>query len=249
MTGFQKQVNAQPAFGIEGAPASENPRASYVAGTGSLISGAAGVVIGRFGWALPTNNTDGTTTETVVNTSIGVAAGLTRAPTGFVPNNQQGNFTGYLQESGMSILPGQNMTMMVRGDYWAVMLGTAAVRGYKAFANLFTGQVSAYPAGTIVGGGAVTASFATNVMTVTAVTGTPLAVGQLITAATGATALPVNTYIASLGTGTGGAGTYNLTTTPGTIASQANVASVVVETPFSILSVSLAGEIAKIGRD
>ena len=49
-----------------------------------------------------------------------------------------------------------------------------------------------------------------NVLTATAVTGI-LAVGQKITGATVASA----TFIASLGTGTGGAGTYNLTTTAG----------------------------------
>jgi hypothetical protein len=37
--------------------------------------------------------------------------------------------------------------------------------------------------------------------------------------------VPANTYIASFGTGVGGTGTYNLTTTPGTIGSQANTSA------------------------
>lgn len=248
MTGFQRQVNQYPSPGVEGTWASANQYASYVAGEGSVVANTNGVTMGRFGWTLPTPKADGTVTETAYNTSVGIANGLPRTPAGFIMNHGQGNFTGYLQESSMNILGGQNMALMPRGDFWAVMVGQAAIRGYKAFVNLFTGQVSPYPAATIVSAAAVTASFATNVMTVTATTGV-LAVGQAITAAVGATALPANTYIASLGTGTGGAGTYNLSTTPGTIASQANVASNLIETNFTILSASLAGELAKIGRD
>lgn len=63
---------------------------------------------------------------------------------------------------------------------------------------------------------AITASIATNVLTVTAFAGN-VGVGQLITGA----GVPSNTYISSLGTGTGGNGTYILSTTPGTIASEA----------------------------
>lgn len=67
-------------------------------------------------------------------------------------------------------------------------------------------------------GGDVTASFATSVMTVTAVgAGTILKVGQVIRA----TGVADGTTIASLGTGTGGAGTYNLSTSPGTLSSRA----------------------------
>lgn len=69
---------------------------------------------------------------------------------------------------------------------------------------------------TVLNGAIVTATFATNVMTVTGVTGGALAVGQEITA-TGVTA---GTKIKALGTGTGGTGTYTLTTSPGTLGSR-----------------------------
>ncbi len=66
-----------------------------------------------------------------------------------------------------------------------------------------------------------TCSFATNVMTCTiAPTTGAFAIGQTITAA-GVTA---GTTITSLGTGTGGTGTYNLSTSPGTIAAEATTA-------------------------
>jgi hypothetical protein len=68
-----------------------------------------------------------------------------------------------------------------------------------------------------------TASFATNVMTVTVAGSTSFAVGQVITSV----GVAAGTYITSLGTGTGGTGTYNLSTSPGTITAQAVSASVV----------------------
>ena len=61
-------------------------------------------------------------------------------------------------------------------------------------------------------------SFATNVMTCnTAPSPGAFAVGQLITAA----GVALGTVISSLGSGSGGLGTYNLSTTPGTIANEA----------------------------
>lgn len=60
-----------------------------------------------------------------------------------------------------------------------------------------------------------------SVLTVTAITGTPLAVGQVITAP----GIAAGTTISSLGTGVGGTGTYNLSTSSGTLASQTFYAS------------------------
>jgi hypothetical protein len=61
-----------------------------------------------------------------------------------------------------------------------------------------------------------TASFATSVMTVTAISGATIVLGQTITGA----GIPANTTVVSFGTGNGGVGTYNLSTTPGTIAAE-----------------------------
>ena len=62
-----------------------------------------------------------------------------------------------------------------------------------------------------------TASFATNVMTVTVASSGTLKAGDAITSS----GVAAGTYITSFGTGTGGTGTYNLSTTPGTITAQA----------------------------
>lgn len=61
----------------------------------------------------------------------------------------------------------------------------------------------------------ITASFATNVMTVTATT-QQIALGMIVTGV----GIPANTVLLSFGTGTGGAGTYNLSTSPGTLSSR-----------------------------
>lgn len=76
------------------------------------------------------------------------------------------------------------------------------------------------------------ASFATNVMTCTVAPGYgTFAVGDVIIAAGVAT----GTTITSLGTGTGGLGTYNLSTSPGTIAAAPISSSKPLQTFYNIL--------------
>lgn len=234
MTGFQKQVNYEPAPGVEGDIASLNPLINYVTGPYGLISGASGVICGRFGWTVDDLS--------VNNNALLVAAGAARTPSGFIANEQQGLQTVYLAESGMGILPGQAMELFTRGDFW-IKPKTTATRGLKAFANMFDGTVYPAAAGATVSASAITASFATNVMTVTVTSGV-LAIGQAISG----TGVPANTYISSLGTGTGGTGTYNLSTSPGTVGSASGiVASNHIETRFQLLSAAAINEIAKIG--
>ena len=65
-------------------------------------------------------------------------------------------------------------------------------------------------------GAAFQGQTATTVLTVNSMTSGTLNVGDIVLGA----GLPANTQIASFGTGSGGTGTYNLTTTPGTIAAE-----------------------------
>ncbi len=69
---------------------------------------------------------------------------------------------------------------------------------------------------------AFTGSIAGQVLTVTAVSSGALAAGQTVLGA----GLPAGLTIASLGTGTGGAGTYHLSASAGTVASEAMTASI-----------------------
>lgn len=242
---FQRTTNLQPAPGVEGGIASANYPALYVTGPGGLVSGALGAIVGRFAWATPQVSVAGAIAgERVDNNALLVADGVNRAPSGFIANEQQGLFTTYLAESGLTILPGQAMELFTRGDFWMKAAAAVTLRDLKVFANMLTGEAQAAAAGSTVGGASITASFATNVMTVTA--GSGIAVGQQVIGST--VALPANTYIKAQTGGTpGGAGTYTLSTTPGTVASQTNTVTNWVETKFRALSTALINEIFKIG--
>lgn len=241
MSGFQTTVPLYSSPASAGQIASGNPQAWYVAGPGALVSGANGLTVGGFGWATPI--TAGDTPERADSNALLVAAGLVRTPDGFVMNEQQGNIQFVLQESSLNMLPWQNCALLTRGDVWAKLpAGIAASRKQKVFANMTDGTIATGAAGATVSGTAVTASFATNVMTVTA--GSNIKVGSLIVGA----GVPAATYVtAQTGGTTGGAGTYTLSTTPGTIASQANTTTDYIETRFSVQSAALAGEFVKIG--
>lgn len=240
---FPTSVKTGYAPGVEGAVASGNPPANFVTGPGGLVSVSVGLTVGRFAWS-----NDGLTAgnSSVLATSI-PAAGVSRVPQGFVANMQQGLMTTFLAESGMLIQAGQPVELFTRGDFWAKMKTAAATINppLKAFANLFTGEVYPAAAGATITTNAITASFATNVMTVTVIDAATLKVGSAVSG----TGVPANTYISSFGTGLGGTGTYNLTTSPGTVASAAGIiGSDYIETPYKILSASLAAELAKIGK-
>ncbi len=133
------------------------------------------------------------------------------------------------------------MILFRQGEFWARTLPTAT-RKQKVFANTGTGQISTGAAGSTIAGFVGTASFATNQMTVTAVTSGALAVNTVITSA----GVAAGTYITALGTGTGGVGTYTLSTSPGTIAAQAVTATSYVETNYFVDSFGAVGELIKI---
>lgn len=119
--------------------------------------------------------------------------------------------------------------------------GTYFLSQYAAVAITAASLTSTLPGG--IGGFVGTASFATSVMTVTAVTSGQLAVGQLVQSAN----VAPGTYISSLGTGTGGTGTYNLSTAPGTIGAQAASTSSWIETGWYVNSPGNIGDVIKIG--
>lgn len=240
---FQKTVNSQPSPGVEGAIASSNYPALYVTGPGGLVTGANGANIGRFGWATAQTSVGGSIAgERVDSNALLTPDGEDRAPDGFLANEQQGLFTTYLAESGLTMLAGQACELFTRGDFWMKAAAAITTRNLKVFANMLDGTAQSGAAGTVVAGIAITASFATNVMTVTA--GAGLLPGMAVTGTT----VPASTYIKAQTGGTaGGAGTYTLSTTPGTIASQSNTATAWVETKFRALSTALINEIFKIG--
>lgn len=222
-TGFQTTVNMQQAAAVAGDFASANPRSSVVSHEGTLVAGPAGVTCARFAWA--------TTAGLVSNAGTGV-------PTGFV-HRRQGSalITTYLGETSNLIPQGFEVTLMKDGDYWIAPTVTTAVIGQKVFANFATGAIQCAAAGATIAGFSGTASFATNVMTVTVVSSGTVNVGDLVTSA----GVAAGTYVTALGTGSGGLGTYTLSTSPGTITAQAVTTTSYVETPFTISGFPVGG--------
>ena len=233
MNGFQAQVNQYPAPGVEGSFASNNPMSNAIAGAGAYVVGPYGVTVARFVWSPDLMN--------LYNTNN--PAANVGAPIGFLANEQQGLNTVFLSASGMTMTPGAIAEPFTRGDFWAKMSAASTGVNQKAFANVNTGAVYPATSGSPPQTFAGTASFATNVMTVVTETSGTITVGTLITSA----GVAAGTYVSSFGTGNGGTGTYNLSTTPGTIATQAATGTAYVETPFYVLSAANSGELAKIG--
>lgn len=125
---FQKVVKPYQAPAVAGDFASTNPNASMLAGEGVLVSGADGVTVGVFAWA----DADGK-----VSNAKGSGGRI-----GFVHREQQASITAFLAESGNQILPGQAMTLMSGGDFWAAFAEGASI-GQNVFASDTDGTLKA----------------------------------------------------------------------------------------------------------
>lgn len=200
---FQTSVGSAQAPGIEGDFASANPRGSMLAGQGSLISGPLGVIVGRFARAA-------NATGLVTNADPGTPSRI-----GFVHKDQLVGITPYLGVSGLTVLPGVEITLHDSGDFLARFAAGATI-GQKVFASYTDGSAIAGAAGGTVAGASVTASAggvftaattnASNQLTISAVTSGQLSVGDTVTG----TGIPALTTITAFGTGTGGTGTYTM---------------------------------------
>lgn len=230
---FQGQINDQPAPAIEGDFASDNPVASLLAAPGSLQAGPLGVIVGRCAFA---ENDNQALPGVVSNKHAGVPSRL-----GFVGRAQAGALiTAFLGSSTLTVQSGYEITLYNSGDFWGRFAAGASV-GQKVYASYVDGSLSAAAAGAPTTA-AATASFATNVMTVT-VPGGVLGAGMPVTSA----GVAAGTYItAQTGGTTGGAGTYTLSTAPGTIASQAATITTNLESNFTVQSTAAATELAQI---
>jgi hypothetical protein len=220
-SGFQTIVNTQPAQGVAGDFASNNPRATYDAGPGGLVAGPNGVTIGAFAWT--TSPLDLNNTNQIANSSgIGPVAG-------FVAREQQGLLLNYLQIAGMTIPTGFGVTLFTQGDFWVVNNGSGqALVGQKCYANYATGLASFAATGSPTTGGSgtastisaqtasVTASIAGNVMTVSAVGSGTLVPGGVLSGTGVATG---TTIVSQISGTTGGVGTYYVSIPEQTVAS------------------------------
>ena len=204
---FQTRINQYLPVGIEGGLAGTNPKFIVPSGEAAFIADPTfGCTVARFAW-------QDVTGAFMSNFTTGDVE-----PDGVIANTMNALITTFEGGESMTIPAGKIIEVFQMAEIFMRANVVAAAVGNKVFANIFDGSSLAgakgsfpvYPSGTAA---VFSATFATTVMTVTAVTSGNIQKGDLILGA----GLPFNTRVASLGNGTGGTGTYNLTTTPGTI--------------------------------
>lgn len=226
MSGFQTQVNFQPAPGIEGDWASANPRASMLAGPGAFVAGPLGVIVGRFAWADP----------------LGIVrngGGLGRL--GFVSRHQMSviqtwpGVGGAAAQATLIVPPGIETTLHDSADVYARFSAGAQI-GQKVFAAYADGSAVAGTAGTPPQAASVTGAIAAgtatftgsisappvgaisgSILTATAVTGTIVTGGAAVS---GTGVVSGQTIVAQLSGTPGGAGTYSLGLPQGVVTAQ-----------------------------
>lgn len=230
-TGFQTQVNVQPAYGVEGDFASANPRFTVPALAGALVAGPGGVTVGRFAWQDPANQV------TVNNFGTG-------APSGFMGRSMQALITTYLAETSMVVPAGFMVTLFNGGDFFVKNAGTTETAiGQKAYAEQTTGKISFAATGSPATGASVTGSVAAsagsftgsisgNVFTVTVVGSGVVVPGGTLSGSGVATGTMV---VAQLSGAAGGVGTYSVNI------NEQTVASTTVSETYGTLTVSAVG--------
>jgi hypothetical protein len=212
-----------------------NPRYSVLAGPGALVSGSAGVFVGRFAWLSQAALDPDYAAAIVNNFGVGV-------PDGFVPRSgQQSLITQYLADSTLLIQQGAPLWLAAGGGFlvrnsgsnqalvWPVAmkayanlangLATFAATGSPTTASLTTSSIAA---NTTVAAISMTGSITNNVLTVTAVSTGTLYPGTILTGPSGvATGTQVVAQLTSTATGgaLGGLGTYALSIGEQTVAS------------------------------
>lgn len=256
---YQTQVNYQPAPAVAGDFCDANPRWFVDAGQFGLVSGPAGVTIGRFGWA-SLSTIDADNAPAVVN-SFGSGV-----PTGWVHREQQAAITTYLADSSVVINPGFAMGLVSDGNGWVKNEGaTQALVNQKAYADFATGKISfaatgspstATSASNASNGIAaetfsVTGAISNNILTVTAVgsgtiypgsiiSGSNVASGTAIVSQQSGTTGGIGVYVVSIAeqsaASTTISGTYGLLTVAGAVTGTIEVGGVVHDTGGSTIT-------------
>jgi hypothetical protein len=235
----QTQVYNQEAQGVAGDRASQNPIATYDAGPGGLVAGAAGVTVGAFAWVTPPTDPNGT--NQIANSFGGGNVA------GFVYNDLQALDTVFLSDAGMTIPQGLPVALANQGDFWVVNNGTTeCLVGQKAYANSTSGLISFAAAGapttsaTATGSTITpetngwTASIAGDVMTVTAVSSGSLYNGTTVSGTGVATGTQISSQITPLLAGEAllGIGRYYLS-----ISQQKAIASEAMTGTYGLLTI------------
>lgn len=179
MADFPQLVTVQPGIAVEGDFSDLNPRfvAQPAPGQGAYVTGPAGLTVGAFAWADPTNTI-------LTNNGQGPV-------TGFVGRaGLRADIITFLANASMLVLAGQPITCWSGGGFFAKNRGTTAVTvGMKAYANY--------------NGGAVT--FAATGTPPTGATATSATLQKVVSASTGGALPTTNTATGYITAGTFGA--------------------------------------------
>lgn len=224
---FQTAVRAVPAAAVEGDFASQNPRATVLAGPGGLIAPPEGLIMGRFAWLdrtlLDVNN------AAILTHNYGVGV-----PAGFHAREFKGTIITWLAEYSMTVMGGTEVTLFTEGDFWVKNYGSNfAVDGHKCYARLSDGAprfgVTGSPTTTSLTGSIAASTFSAtgriddNLMTVTAVGAGTIVPGATISGTNVATGSKVLGQILPLISGEtlGGIGRYSVSISDQSVASTA----------------------------
>jgi len=215
---FQSTLNINLGFGVVGELFDDSPVRSA---PWNLVSADPTYnVVGRAFTAVTSNPADGSAAAVAAAGGTGVFAGLLANPKVYA---SQGGATGTL--SATLALPNNTLAELISMGHVIVAVPGACAIGDQLTYNTTTGAL-----GTVNPVGNVTYSQATTVVTVTAVaTGMNLGVGSVFNTSAGPTT------VISLGTGTGGNGTYNVDTSR-TVSSETKTARSVAPAGFALIA-------------
>jgi hypothetical protein len=209
MSNFPSKINLNQAPAVRGDFASQNPRASLLAGQGALVAPASGLIVGNFAFVAKTS------TGELVSQSYTSGDEI-----GFLAREEQALISAYLAGDSLVVPQGFMITLYTEGDFYAYF-GNGAAAGATVYADETTGAPTTTATNSFTGtlGFTGDASFATNVMTITTATAGTVSVGDTVTSST----VTAGTTVTAVLSGTPGAvgSTYSLSTAPGTIAAQA----------------------------
>jgi len=188
MSNFPNVVNLNQAPAVAGDFASQNPRASLLAGEGKIVAPASGIIVGNFAF-LQRVGVAGNEVDTL---SQSFTSG---AEVGFVAREEQALITAYLAGNSTVIPQGFMVTPYSRGDFYARFAG-GATPGAAVFADETTGAAQS---------GSGTTSFTGSVgFTGTASLGTVAGQAQLtIATITGGSLLTIGDTVTGTGISAG----------------------------------------------
>jgi hypothetical protein len=226
MSLFPNKVNLNQAPAVRGDFASQNPRASLLAGQGALVAPAGGLIVGNFAFVAKSANGD------IVSQSYASGDEI-----GFLAREEQALITAYLSGDTLVVPQGFMVTLYTEGDFYAYF-GDGATPGGTVYADESTGAPTTSAGTSVTGeiGFTGTASLATVAgqaqMTLASITSGIVSIGDVVSG-TGTASNVVQSLFSGVANTVGAV--YNLSGAVTTEAAEA------VTTASSVLNVTAVG--------